>query len=268
MANTFHPFSRLPADLRDMIWKAAVWDRSRSSANFFTILPSDGEFLGRSPRVRLGPPTRTGRVCNYRQQVGSWESTMGSGCMVDSGLWEACHESRAVMKRMYPTAQGYDGETATGLVTDRRGVTQRYTFVPSRDMLVIGLHNFIHAFWDPDREIDCVFDVPPATNNSAVSPFSVPPSTISGAQETQPRRLRLRDMRHITVLLDRDWERVDRRSIATIDFFAAITASLRPDIIFYLCWRDIGHVGNNQAVGDKNARFYTENGYFEPLKRL
>ncbi|KAF1738714.1 hypothetical protein CRV24_000642 [Beauveria bassiana] len=135
-------------------------------------------------------------------------------------------------------------------------------------MLVIGLHNFIHAFSDPDREIDCVFDVPPATNNSVLSPFSVPPSTISGAQETQPRRLRLRDMRHITVLLDRDWERVDRRSIATLDFFAAITASLRPDIIFYLCWRDIGHVGINEVVGDKNARFYTENGYFEPLKRL
>ncbi|KAM3556865.1 hypothetical protein ARSEF4850_005339 [Beauveria asiatica] len=171
MANSFHPFSRLPEYLRNMIWTAAVWDRSVSSANFFTILPSSGGYLASSPRVHLGPPMSTEHECKCCWDVGSWELTMGSGCMADSGLWEACHESRAVMRRMYPTAQGYDGETATGLATDRRGITRRYTFVPSRDVLNIGLYNFINAFKNPNREIDCVFDVPPATNNSVVSPL-------------------------------------------------------------------------------------------------
>ncbi|OAA37085.1 hypothetical protein BBO_07784 [Beauveria brongniartii RCEF 3172] len=269
MANTFHPFSRLPADLRHMIWKAAVWDRSVSSANFFTILPSSGAYLATSPRVRLGPPTLTDNVCNCHRHVGSWKFAMGSGCMVDSGLWEACYESRAVMKLRYPTAQGYDGETATGLATDLRGITRRYTFVPSRDVLVIGLYNFIHAFQNPDREIDCVFDVPPATNNSVVLPFSVLPSTIFGAQGNHPTRLRLGDMRHIAVWLDRDWEQIDRRKIEIIDLFAAITRILHSDTVFYLYWGDMGHAGIAEATGDKNARFYTENGgHFGHLRRL
>ncbi|KAM3501621.1 hypothetical protein MY10362_005403 [Beauveria mimosiformis] len=251
MATTFHPFSRLPEDLRNMIWKAAVWDRSVSSANFFTILPSSGAYLATSPRVRLGPPTLTENVCNCRWQVGSWEFTMGSGCMMDSGLWEACHESRAVMKLRYPTAQGHDGETATGLATDQRGITRRYTFVPSRDVLVIGLYNFIHAFQNPDREIDCVFNVPPATNNSVVSPL-----------------LRLSDLRHIAVWLDRDWERIDRRKIEIINLFAAITRILHFDTIFYLYWGDMSHAGISEVTGDRNARFHTKNGYFGPLMRL
>ncbi|KAK8150055.1 hypothetical protein G3M48_004434 [Beauveria asiatica] len=254
MANSFHLFSRLPEYVRNMIWKAAVWDRSVSSANFFTILPSGGAYLASSPRVHLGPPMGTEQECKCCRDVGSWELTMGSGCMADSGLWEACHESRAVMRRMYPTAQGYDGETATGLATDRRGITRRYTFVPSRDVLNIGLYNFIHAFKNPDREIDCVFDVPPATNNSVVSPFSVPLSTIFGAQGNHPRRLRLSDMRHIAVWLDRDWERIDRRKMEIIDLFVAITRILHPDTIFYLRCGDMGHAAIAEAIRDNNAR--------------
>ncbi|KAM3511037.1 hypothetical protein MY11210_005314 [Beauveria gryllotalpidicola] len=270
MANTFHPFSRLPPELRKMIWKMAVWNRSVSSANFFTILPAGGAYLATSPRVRLGPPTRNGNVCYCGAHGSSWECTMGSGCMVDSGLWEACQESRALMKFTYPTAQQYDGKTATGLATDQRGVTRRYTFMPSRDLLVLGTENFITAFRNPDREIDCVFDVPRATNSSVVSPFSVPSSAISGARGT-PRPPRLSDIRRIAVALDPDWGRDDvdakpetarMRRIQTMNRIFAISAGLHYNTIVYLYRSDMGHAGIAEAIWDENARFYTEDGYY------
>lgn len=84
-------------------------------------------------------------------------------------------------------------------------------------------------------------------------------------------------MRHIAVSLDVDWELddvdwqpedVEIRKAATLVLFAQMTVLLNPYTSVYLYWSNMGHAGIAGAIGDKGARFHTENGYFGPFQRL
>jgi len=54
MANEFHPFPRLPFELREMIWKQAIL-QDRPAAHIFRAYNSKPDTKGKQ-RYLLGPP--------------------------------------------------------------------------------------------------------------------------------------------------------------------------------------------------------------------
>ncbi|KAL2692091.1 hypothetical protein Neosp_002495 [[Neocosmospora] mangrovei] len=118
MSETFHPFPRLPAELRLAIWRFAVrtGPSTRPGAHFFGILVPDqdedadslkGQGLLRGrwtyvPQHRLiGPRFTTStedRSVGIKQVPASWTVNNPSSYLIDSGLWLACLESLRVIE--------------------------------------------------------------------------------------------------------------------------------------------------------------------------
>lgn len=236
---TFHLFPHLPAEIRFDIWDTAVHDRTEAAGvHYFSLLPAGGGTLETCTSVRLGPPAcGDGSRCHHHgwhngDDARSWRHRAGdSTCMLDSGLWTACHESRAAMRRAFPMDASPlgDGEYATALTADAHGVTKRCTFVPERDLFIFSLDEFIRAFEDPQRRIDCVFPSSPrrlsdsetsssssSDNTSATSAASSSlPNTTTAAATNGQQILRLRDLRHIGLQLDTYRLVVDHRGPST-----------------------------------------------------
>ncbi|KAJ6439360.1 beta-lactamase-like protein [Purpureocillium lavendulum] len=121
MAATFHPFVRLPGEIRDMIWDFAVRPRQPSVHHFHpysvadeseAVPPnalrysSDPGLRSLSPRYSKYGPSVHGLAVATRQTWPSssplWRSDMmqhPSTYMFDHGLWTACRESRLAMRR-------------------------------------------------------------------------------------------------------------------------------------------------------------------------
>ncbi|OTA68810.1 hypothetical protein K449DRAFT_399138 [Hypoxylon sp. EC38] len=108
---TFHPFVRLPRELRDLIWDAAIRP-DVPSAHFFTAwdgvsnahkFPIMVEFSVAGRGVRSTAPCGLAAPrCNSAEpERPSWFDNNPSVYMEDSGLWTACKESREAMIRRF-----------------------------------------------------------------------------------------------------------------------------------------------------------------------
>jgi hypothetical protein len=124
---TFHPFSRLPKELRDEIWALAIRPDG-PAAHFFTIFDSskDDEWAELSQlairyplagRCSLAAPECVLDGPAPRQF--SWVRGNRSAYWMDSGLWTACAESRDAILRRFKVAQRDREEAAADLETFR-----------------------------------------------------------------------------------------------------------------------------------------------------
>jgi hypothetical protein len=95
---SFHPFPRLPKELRDMIWALAIRPK-QPSAHWFTVFDTSNDvewsvvseyalIHGRFPRCVLAAPQR--RTSGVKKQQFSWAKDSRSAYMTDSGQWMAC----------------------------------------------------------------------------------------------------------------------------------------------------------------------------------
>ncbi|KAJ6781434.1 hypothetical protein PWT90_08116 [Aphanocladium album] len=238
---SFHSFPRLPAEVRDMIWEAAAWDRTMAGVQRFNMFPVDSDCLSTCTRVRFGPPGDVSVVA----ELESWALDRRSSHLVDAGLWHACRESRAAMRRhMVPTQQQVDENRCTsranltGTATDCRGVTKQYTCSPGRDLFVLDAHQFVAAFRDPERQLQGVV------------------ARLGGADHP----VRLREIRHVALLLDEV-----RAGYQIVDALAEVAAHLSNETHIYLY-----DYGLHQAVPDEDwktfpgvyGRFEAQHGHF------
>ncbi|KAI0409012.1 hypothetical protein F4802DRAFT_547371 [Xylaria palmicola] len=110
---TFHCFSRLPPELRLLIWEECA-QKPEPGAQFFTIYPREytsddmkllegklADFNGLGP----GDAGRLAAPRGHRTGEFSWRRDNKSAYMIDYGLWTACWESRVAMLKLYK-AQG------------------------------------------------------------------------------------------------------------------------------------------------------------------
>ncbi|KAH7179956.1 uncharacterized protein B0J16DRAFT_387785 [Fusarium flagelliforme] len=77
---TFHPFPKLPYELRLLIWEASCFNgnkKTRHGLNYIDVSHA------------------------YDIKCRSANDTATSACLMDTGLWEACDESKAVMIKQF-----------------------------------------------------------------------------------------------------------------------------------------------------------------------
>lgn len=104
----FNLFSKLPAELRVMIWDFAIRDNS-PAAHFFCHGAFDRNFTVDPERRFPAPSGRNGRTWRFGLSAPqnspnneySWVDGNPSAYMIDSGLWTACRESRERMIRHF-----------------------------------------------------------------------------------------------------------------------------------------------------------------------
>jgi hypothetical protein len=112
-SKTFHPFPRLPKELRDMIWALAIRPEL-PSAHFFTVFNSSyaaewsalAQYSMRdwhTARCSLAAPRS--HPSDDAQQQFSWARGNRSAYLIDSGLWTACTESRDAAERRFKVAE-------------------------------------------------------------------------------------------------------------------------------------------------------------------
>jgi hypothetical protein len=104
-SRTFHPFPRLPKELRDAIWAFAIRPNpERPGAHFFTVFDSSNEDeWSLLSQCSLEHPL-VDRCSLAAPQQSSWVQGNRSAYMIDSGLWRACTESRDAMERRFKVA--------------------------------------------------------------------------------------------------------------------------------------------------------------------
>ncbi|KAJ4004841.1 hypothetical protein NW766_011575 [Fusarium irregulare] len=79
-SRTFHPFPKLPYELRLLIWEASCFngnEKTRHGLNYVDVSDTDD--------IKCRPA----------------DDTTTSDCLMDTGLWEACDESKAVMIKQF-----------------------------------------------------------------------------------------------------------------------------------------------------------------------
>ncbi|EAA35331.2 hypothetical protein GE21DRAFT_1207 [Neurospora crassa] len=104
---TFHPFPRLPWELRNEIWKQSIRPLDRPGAHIFCIEERKSE--DSEPKecdVICNPIPLESGDSNLHIRVPAATISAGpagnpSTYMIDGGLWTACKESRAVMERVF-----------------------------------------------------------------------------------------------------------------------------------------------------------------------
>ncbi|KAL7943713.1 hypothetical protein V8C42DRAFT_346633 [Trichoderma barbatum] len=127
---TFHPFPQLPFELREMIWKAAIRPQGRG-VQFFTftepsthtpeclaVLASD-TLTAKKPRLTISLDNNTSNV---------------STCLMDSGLWTACYESRMILQREFKKRRRFGPDERTGHFTSS-GLDRYFTYYPGNDLV-------------------------------------------------------------------------------------------------------------------------------------
>ncbi|KAH9886383.1 hypothetical protein F4778DRAFT_798419 [Xylariomycetidae sp. FL2044] len=141
---TFHPFPRLPKELRDLIWDAAIRP-DVPSAHFFTTWHGDQR---NAVRVIL-TSALTGYVSRAWEGKGSvnlaasrwnkahpmrpaWFENNPSVYRDDGGLWTACCESREAMIRRFGS-RAITSQTITGTLV-QHGRRQYFTVRPDTDL--------------------------------------------------------------------------------------------------------------------------------------
>ena len=109
---TFHPFPRLPKELRDAIWDLAIRPDIPSAHTFTAFTKHDDAEWSllcqhslrhrADRRCSLGAPRGDKDTSDESQQEQfSWVRDNRSTYMIDSGLWTACWESREAVERRF-----------------------------------------------------------------------------------------------------------------------------------------------------------------------
>ncbi|RSL46334.1 hypothetical protein CEP53_010382 [Fusarium sp. AF-6] len=102
---TFHPFPRLPQEVRDLIWEKAAKIRTEKGdvAHFFTVFNGgkEEESAALAEYKLKGAPSRGSCLAAPRRNDGgeglSWTEGNKSMYLLDRGLWMACSDSRAAI---------------------------------------------------------------------------------------------------------------------------------------------------------------------------
>lgn len=101
---TFHPFPRLPQEIRDLIWgKAAKFRTEKPGVHFFTIFNSRNEEESAAlAEYKLEGPRGSCLAAPRRKdgQGFSWIEGNSSTYLLDRGLWTACRDSRAAIMKV------------------------------------------------------------------------------------------------------------------------------------------------------------------------
>jgi hypothetical protein len=117
---TFLRFKELPYELREKVWLLSIRDVSTSGIRFFTVHddPSDDDHnvvFHRSKRLK-NPVLAAPQPSHEHAQKGypssdastatnPWRHNNDSTYLIDSGLWTACKESRALMEKQPKTRE-------------------------------------------------------------------------------------------------------------------------------------------------------------------
>ncbi|KAL7908108.1 hypothetical protein GGI35DRAFT_486256 [Trichoderma velutinum] len=127
MSSKFHQLVNLPTELRLKIWKRALQPigPSRPRAHFFSVTnyKEDGDELKRlRVQCHLGSDCEMNHgsvYCLAAPKFGdthSWTNNNPSAYLWDYGMWDACYESREVIKKYYKmnywTAKLREGRTS------------------------------------------------------------------------------------------------------------------------------------------------------------
>lgn len=159
---TFHPFPRLPKELRDMIWDFAIRP-ARPSVHFFSIYNpyKDSELAAMEEHTVVV----RGRTCGWAAPRGegssySWTASNPSVYLIDGGLWTACTESRERMEKHFRYQElrrelsEFCGSwwerpdaPATGALL-RNGEEQAFTVYPRTDLLCLQPFDPETLCWD------------------------------------------------------------------------------------------------------------------------
>ncbi|KND93538.1 hypothetical protein TOPH_01931 [Tolypocladium ophioglossoides CBS 100239] len=165
---TFHPFPRLPAELRDHIWDLAVRE-DRPGAHYLILsnIEKDENKPDQSLEIAicehsLAIPTRR----NWTATSPVWNLGNPSTYMADSGMWTACHESRHAMERRFKAGywkserdklrelksldSGYmPPPNSSATLSVRVASEQRYISIfPPLDLIVIQSSDPSTIYWD------------------------------------------------------------------------------------------------------------------------
>jgi hypothetical protein len=112
MAKTFHPFNKLPPEIRHKIWEAAVRSFDVPGVHFFSLQMQDKSESPDEPRILEGgiPVPALSRVqsavlASPKVRGTLWPHRDVSSHLVDGGLWTACQESNTIIGRLYRTCQ-------------------------------------------------------------------------------------------------------------------------------------------------------------------
>ncbi|KAJ3474634.1 hypothetical protein NLG97_g9755 [Lecanicillium saksenae] len=224
MDGQFHLFPSLPPELRLHIWSLAVMDRENTAgANFFTI---------------------------YHRASHSWKHHKGSYSLADSGLWEACHDSRDMMKRMETqlcskssplvTLSHLGRVPMTAIVTDHCGETRRFTVLPGEDLFVFDLGEYFEASLDFPCFVESI--------------------------TTRTGRGRLDLCRNVAFELDESWfeftrgHQIDYESLLMVEFVIRAALEMRSNSTIYLI--DYALRPRAKDVQPSGAVFQTTRGRF------
>lgn len=143
MATTFHPFPRLPPEIRIKIWHAAIRDTSLPGVQFCDIqVCRNGLARTITPLVKA----ETFTCEDFVFKIGAYANR--SALHIDSGLWSACPESRHAMRRVFgikvPKHLPQDSRPpnahllpSTLTIWYSTSTKTHYTYFPFRDLILL-----------------------------------------------------------------------------------------------------------------------------------
>ncbi|RSL47428.1 hypothetical protein CEP54_013406 [Fusarium duplospermum] len=144
---TFHPFPRLPREIRDLIWeKAANFRTEKRDVHFFTVFNGRNEEESAAlAEYKLKGPSSGSCLAAPRRKGGqgfSWTEGNKSMYFLDRGLWTACSDSRAaIMKASLVSSD----ETTNGPRTAKfisEGQEQEMVVSPENDLFILQPYNW------------------------------------------------------------------------------------------------------------------------------
>ncbi|KAK3354894.1 hypothetical protein B0H65DRAFT_450038 [Neurospora tetraspora] len=185
---TFHPFPKLPWELRHDIWDLVVRPLDRPGAHIFCIEERElDDSEAKECDVVCGPiPSESGES-NLHIRVPA--ATMSSGpagnpsmYMIDGGLWTACKESRAVMEKVFKHHIWDPKRRAWPQYYEASFPLERYRFIPPHLRALRQSPVIKNPYEGVKHETDMI----PATGFFLSAPSS--PSSSSSARTTKADR--------------------------------------------------------------------------------
>lgn len=171
MTTTFHPFPLLPPELRLEIWRLAIRDTDVAGVNFVELdwhhTYSDRNSLQPTGCYNPDPGLIPATCGTEREPCGQCDHgdyntrhrclrKSKSSYLFDSGLWDACKESRAVMlgrfrgpKRQLQPEDEWDEAVwpahATSAFISKGNSVRHFTMFPGRDLFFVESAELLRA---------------------------------------------------------------------------------------------------------------------------
>ncbi|KAI8719856.1 2EXR domain-containing protein [Fusarium sp. LHS14.1] len=154
----FHPFPRLPQEIRDLIWTNATRVQAdKSGIHFFTIFNSTNkeESAAVAQQNKLKGPSRSCLAaprCKNGQGF-SWTEGNPSMYLLDRGLWTACRDSRAAIMKV--STMTMCSESCTGCQACSSDDTVKLYDEPRIAKFILDGHEQEMMVW-PERDLFCL----------------------------------------------------------------------------------------------------------------